>query len=174
MEARRKFRKVINPLHTQVVVAACVEHIRSEKRLYLVSLHLKSGYEEQEKRRRREFKKAMQLVVAEFPEILWSPVVVAGDLNSDFTSIHATLIKDLLPTMNKSPDFPTLSNAAAKPNGMGETLPTYNFWHHSVFDYILVSNDISVEHMYTQEAREKAPNKTQGSDHFPVTAHLTF
>ena len=35
-----------------------------------------------------------------------------------------------------------------------------------------ISDHIQVIHMRTQEASQQAPNESQGSDHFPVTATL--
>lgn len=131
-----RYHGVIFPKHTQIVVAACVESIVSGKRLYLVSLHLKSGYADMEDRRCREFAKALKLVVTRFPQAVDSPLVVAGDLNSDF--MQSQLIQAVLPTL-RPPSFPKLKNAAAEANGIGATTPTYNYWHESVFDYILIS-----------------------------------
>lgn len=81
-----EYNRVINPKHTQVVVAVCLEHKKSGRKVFLVSLHLKSGYDDMEERRCREFRQAMKLVVDKFPEVVDAPLVVAGDLNSDFVS----------------------------------------------------------------------------------------
>ena len=63
-------------------------------------------------------------------------------------------------------------NAAAEPYGIGVKTPTY--WHLSTFDYILVSPQLAVRSMHTKDAKHRAPNASQGSDHFPVTAVLVW
>jgi endonuclease/exonuclease/phosphatase family metal-dependent hydrolase len=77
-------------------------------------------------------------------------------------------VSEVVPRIKK----PRLRNAAGEPNGIGVDKPTYNFWHPSTFDYILISPDLQVLHMHTEEFGKKAPNADQGSDHFPVTAEL--
>jgi len=163
------FQSVIFEQNTQVVVAVHLQHIESKKELYLVSLHLKSGYADMEKRRCEEFEKAMQLVFEKFPESIDAPLVVAGDLNSDYTESFSVLIKKMLPEK-----FPMLRNAAADADGIGVNTPTYYYWHKSVFDYILLSKHLTLHSMQTQSAGDKAPNKTQGSDHFPVSSVLSI
>lgn len=150
---------------TQVVVAVHLQNIESHKHLYLVSLHLKSGYADREQQRCKQFEKAMRMVFERFPDSHNTPLVVAGDLNSDYQADFAVLIRKMLPEK-----FPMLRNAAADANGIGVDRPTYYFWHKSVFDYILISKHMNLEYMETEDAHEKAPNKTQGSDHFPVSA----
>lgn len=161
------FQSVIFEKHTQVVVAVHLQNIESNTSLYLVCLHLKSGYADMENRRCEEFKKAMRLIFERFPNSTDSPLVVAGDLNSDYREEFAVLIKHMLPAK-----FPMLRNAAADEKGIGVNTPTYNFWHESVFDYILISRHIEVQSMHTQSVGDKAPNKKQGSDHFPVSSVL--
>ncbi len=161
------FQSVIFTKNTQVVVAVHLQNIESQKHLYLVSLHLKSGYDDMEERRCKEFRKAMQLVFKRFPESIDAPLVVAGDLNSDYLQDFSILIKTMLPE-----EFPMLRNAAADAKGIGVNTPTYYFWHKSVFDYILLSKHIELQNMQTQNVGKKAPNELQGSDHFPVSSVL--
>lgn len=120
-------------------------------------------------RRCKEFQKAMQIVFERFPESIHAPLVVAGDLNSDYLQDFSTLIKNKLPK-----EFPMLRNAAADEKGIGVNTPTYYFWHKSVFDYILLSKHIELQNMQTQAVGYKAPNKSQGSDHFPVSSVLNI
>lgn len=150
----------------QVVVAARLRHRGSGKQVVFVSLHLKSGYDNTERRRIREFSAAMTKINRKWNDLDTVPVVVAGDLNSDYNRSRSSLVKQFVPSI----DTPSLRNAAADV-GM-QKKPTYYFWHESVFDYILVSSQIRVLHMKTEEVGAQAPNAKQGSDHFPVTATL--
>ena len=150
----------------QVVVAARLRHRGSGQQVLFVSLHLKSGYDDMERRRIREFSAAMAKINRKWNDLGSVPVVVAGDLNSDYNAAYASLVERFVPSV----ETPSLRNAAADV-GM-ETKPTYNFWHESVFDYILISPQLRVLHMKTEDVGAQAPNAKQGSDHFPVTATL--
>ena len=150
----------------QVVVAARLRNRSSGQQLVFVSLHLKSGYDDMERRRIREFSAAMAKINRKWNDLGSVPVVVAGDLNSDYNRPGSSLVRRHLPSIKT----PSLRNAAADV-GM-ETKPTYNFWHESVFDYILISPQLRVLQMKTEDADMQAPNAKQGSDHFPVTATL--
>lgn len=157
----------IRPGYPQVVVAVKLEHTTYKKPLFVVSLHLKSGYDEMEKRRCEEFQCAMRHVYGKWPEAEYGHLVVAGDLNSDYANTdYARLVDFVCVKYN-------LTNAAGHPNGHGEKTPTYYYHHKSVFDYILYRNSLfSLKSMKTEVALHKAPNATQGSDHFPVSATL--
>lgn len=161
-----RYTDVINPDNSQVVVAIILEELHTKKKFILVSLHLKSGYAEQEKRRMQEFRIAMKKVNSRLHNIDTLPCIVGGDFNSDFNSSYAELVKNYIPSNYM------LRNAAAEPKGIGESTPTYNYWHKSVFDYLLISPTINVINMTTQDSKNKSPNLKQGSDHFPVTALL--
>ena len=164
---KKRFSDYINKwAATQVVVAVIVEDIISKKNFILVSLHLKSGYGEHEQLRIQQFSTAMDMVNANLGNIKELPCIVGGDLNSDYNAAYSKLVKYHIPQNFK------LKNAAAEPNGMGVSRVTYNHWHKSVFDYLLISSTIQVRNMKTETANKKAPNATQGSDHFPVTAEL--
>jgi len=160
------FSDFIRDNRTQVVVAARLRHRGSGQQVVFVSLHLKSGYDPQEERRIIEFSAAMVKVNRKWNDLGSVPVVVAGDLNSDYNAAYASLVKRFVPSV----ETPSLRNAAADV-GM-QNKPTYNFWHDSVFDYILISPQLRVLHMKTEEVGARAPNAKQGSDHFPLTATL--
>lgn len=160
------FSDFIRDGYTQVVVAARLRHRGSGQQIVFVSLHLKSGYDDKERRRIREFSAAMVNVNTKWNDLDSMPVVVAGDLNSDFNRPGSSLVKHFVPSI----ETPSLRNAAADV-GM-ETKPTYYYWHKSVFDYILISPQLQVLDMKTDEVGAPAPNEKQGSDHFPVTATL--
>lgn len=160
------FSDFIQDYRTQVVVAARLRHRGSGQQVVFVSLHLKSGYDNQEERRIIEFSAAMVKVNRKWNDLGSVPVVVAGDLNSDYNAAYASLVKRFVPSVQT----PSLRNAAADV-GM-QNKPTYYYWHESVFDYILISPQIRVLNMNTEEVGAKAPNNKQGSDHFPLTATL--
>ena len=100
-------------------------------------------------------------------------MVVAGDLNSDYKASHASLVADVVPEFG-------LRNAATEAgglpgSGMNEYTPTYNFHHASVFDYVLLSEQLYVRSMTTEPiGSHRSPNDTHGSDHFPVTCSVSF
>lgn len=152
--------------NSQVVVAARLRHRSSGQQLVFVSLHLKSGYDNMERRRIREFSAAITKINRKWNDLDRLPVVVAGDLNSDYNRPGSSLVRRHVPTIKT----PSLRNAAADV-GM-QNKPTYYYWHESVFDYILISPQLRVLHMKTEEVGAQAPNAKQGSDHFPVTATL--
>mgnify|MGYP003695010377 FL=1 len=164
-----RFSAILRPTRgTQVVVAVRLQHRVSKQHIVFVSLHLKSGYGDMEARRIEEFCEAIKKVNKKWKDLNGIPVVVGGDLNSDYTDSYARLVSEVVPRIMK----PRLRNAAGEPNGIGVNTPTYNFWHLSTFDYILISPDLQVLHMHTEEFGKKAPNADQGSDHFHVTAEL--
>ena len=150
----------------QVVVAARLKHLSSSQEIVFVSLHLKSGYGDTEKRRINEFSAAIEKINIKWNDLDRVPVVVAGDLNSDYNADYSRLVEYFVPRINK----PLLRNAAA--DVKLQEKPTYYFWHESTFDYILISPQLQVLNMKTEEVGDRAPNKDQGSDHFPVTAIL--
>jgi len=167
-ELIKAFSDFITDDHPQVVVAARLMH-RSGQEVVFVSLHLKSGYDNMEQRRIDEFTAAMNKVKTEWNDLYVNglyrvPVVVAGDLNSDYNRHLSNLVKIYVP------ETQSLRNAAADV-GM-ESIPTYNYHHQSTFDYILISQQLQVLQMKTEKPGALAPNKYQGSDHFPVTAKL--
>ena len=164
-----RFSTILRPTRgTQVVVAVRLQHRVSKQDIVFVSLHLKSGYDDMEARRIEEFCEAITKVNKKWKDLNGIPVVVGGDLNSDYNVPYARLVSEVVPRIKK----PRLRNAAGEPKGIGVDKPTYNFWHPSTFDYILISPDLQVLHMHTEEFGKKAPNADQGSDHFPVTAEL--
>jgi endonuclease/exonuclease/phosphatase family metal-dependent hydrolase len=156
----------IRPGYNQVVLAVKLQHIQTKKDVFVVSLHLKSGYKDTERRRCVEFETAMQHVYEKWPDARFAHLVVAGDLNSDYSAKYAELVRSMCPSHK-------LLNAAGQINGIGVNTPTYNFWQQSAFDYILFRENLfNLTHMYTEAAGDKAPNALQGSDHFPVSATL--
>lgn len=165
----KAFSDFIRDDYPQVVVAARLRD-SSGQEVVFVSLHLKSGYQDKEERRITEFATAMNKVKTEWDDLYRDdlyrvPMVVAGDLNSDYNQPSSNLVRSYVPTTQ------SLRNAAAD-KGI-ESKPTYYYWHKSTFDYILISQQLQVLEMTTEEAGEKAPNDKQGSDHFPVTATLS-
>jgi len=165
-----EFSAVIRSEYPQVVVAARFMHRATHQQVVFVSLHLTSGYDDAEHRRVLEFRAAMRWVNNKWNDLHEVAVVVAGDLNSDYRNKYAVLVKTFVPKLKT----PKLRNAAAEQNGIGVKTPTYNYWHLSTFDYILVSPQLAVRSMHTEDAKHRAPNASQGSDHFPVTAVLEF
>lgn len=178
-----KYTSLIFAKQSQVVVAAKLQHIPSGQVVVFVALHLKSGYRDTEQHRVRQFKTALGHVKKEWPDASRLHMVVAGDLNSDYLNEeYSCLVKTIVPKIKN----PALRNAASETasetaNEATYTLlttetPTYFHWHKSVFDYILISPGINVLSIHTQKLNKKAraPNKLQGSDHFPVTAELSF
>ena len=165
-----EFSAVIFSEFPQVVVALRLFHRATRKQVVFVSLHLKSGYDDAEQRRVLEFQKAMERVNNKWNDLDTVPVVVAGDLNSDYRNKYAVLVKSIVPKLKT----PKLRNAAAEQHGIGVRTPTYYYHHLSTFDYILVSPQLALRSMHTEEAKHPAPNASQGSDHFPVTAVLEF
>ena len=164
-----RFSATLRPTRgTQVVVAVRLQHRISKQHVVFVSLHLKSGYGNMEARRIEEFCEAIRKVNEKWTDLNGVPVVVGGDLNSDYSDSYARLVSKVVPRIKK----PRLRNAAGEPKGIGVNTPTYNFWHRSAFDYILISPELQVLDMHTEKVGLPAPNADQGSDHFPVTAEL--
>ena len=179
-EAVDTFVDVVHKSRAQVVVATRLRHRPSGRVVRFVSLHLKSGYGDKEPLRRRQMKAALAKVRTAFgPLGDGEALVVAGDLNSDYRASYARLVREDAPKHGLR-NAASLAKASTKPPSsalvsMRANTPTYNHHHRSAFDYVLVSPWISVRRMYTEATQSaRAPNASQGSDHFPVTAELVL
>ena len=158
----------------QVLLCAILRSNESGKELAVMSLHLKSGYADYERIRKDQFKAAMNV----FKKSKWGglPLVVGGDLNSDYRdkTIHDHKGGALVDQMTKKYDL--VDTCLGDCSRKGRPV-TYNQWHPSVFDYILVTRkDFSILSYEVPSAGTDrgAPNKYQGSDHFPVTVELSL
>jgi endonuclease/exonuclease/phosphatase family metal-dependent hydrolase/nicotinic acid mononucleotide adenylyltransferase len=165
-----RFQAPINKNETQVVAAARLRTRATGQEVIFVSLHLISSNEVRDNMRAKQLQTAMTKISNKWVDICDTPVVAAGDLNSDYLKGYSTLVSQFVPSLVT----PQLRNAAISCSGnMTEKTPTYYFWHKSVFDYVLVSPQVEVVSMNTEMVQNSiAPNATQGSDHFPVTAVL--
>jgi endonuclease/exonuclease/phosphatase family metal-dependent hydrolase len=180
---------------SQVVVAARFQHISSGKEMVVVSLHLKSGYKDDEPTRREQFIAAMDKVTEKWNDMTHLSVIVAGDLNSDITQSFGKLVQSLVgeekvrlcegfgfrnaadTTNREEKNENDEKEAKAGRVVMTARTPTYivNYDYQSVFDYIFVGKHVPrILSMSTQRIipDQLAPNASQGSDHFPVTATL--
>lgn len=165
---RDTFSTTIDQRYSQVVVAVQLYHLSTHITMTVVGLHLKSGYAEAEQIRQRQFNHALQKVKRQWPDSIHTPMIVAGDLNSDYTAGYSSLVQHGIQGLEYK-----LRNAAGD-HGTLVTSPTYNHWHRSTFDYILLSPTLLSTTMFVEENHGRSPNARNGADHFAVTSELTF
>jgi endonuclease/exonuclease/phosphatase family metal-dependent hydrolase len=153
--------KVLTPGNPQLAVSVDFKFKNGGPSLRVVTLHLKSGYGEQEQRRIREFTSASSLFGPPGDNL-----VVTGDFNSDYLAQYARLVDNV--AMAKY----GLGNAAVQAGA--ETTPTYTFYHQSVFDYILFRGNVTVSNYSVPKVgvHEQTPNARHGSDHLPVSVEV--
>lgn len=152
--------------YSQVCVAAVLRHRHTAKDVCFVSLHLKSGYDKEEPIRILQFRAAMALVergLREHGHPSDIPLVVAGDLNSDLAAGYAKLVTHVA---TAEPYLLVDTGRLA-----GDRMPTYNHWHPSIFDYILVRGLDTIGY-HVPPVRGIIPNAIHGSDHLPVMAEI--
>jgi len=164
---KEKLVKKIKHGDTQVLVVGIFEQKKSNKLFAVAGLHLKSGYGNFEHKRQAQMINALFDIKDFIKKYNNIPVILAGDLNSD---------------TYKNDKYPNLSlNAPLKPHFDYKRIPliknqiTYHYHHKSIFDYIFVKGEIGFTTSktgVTATTSTIAPNASQGSDHFPLSAEL--
>jgi hypothetical protein len=157
------YSKQILKGNNQVVLLGIFKEITTNKLFAIIGLHLKSGYEPEEKRRQEEINVSLQDCLKFLKEYGDIPIILSGDLNSDSLGGYKRL------TLSKVKTFgfnliPLINNEI-----------TYNHHQTSIFDYIFIKGDIKYSNSSTGvslEGSTPSPNETQGSDHFPLFAEL--
>lgn len=92
------------------------------------------------------------------------PVMVMGDLNSD-AYLHATMTaQGQRHVLDVFADFRSVLPLA----------PTYHHHHQAAFDYILLRGRVNAWSTHVPTTTTVCPNRTQGSDHLPVYAHVVL
>ena len=157
------YSKQILKGNNQVVLLGIFKEITTNKLFAIIGLHLKSGYEPEEKRRQEEINVSLQDCLKFLKEYGDIPIILSGDLNSDFLGGYKSL------TLSKVKTFgfnliPLIENEI-----------TYNHHQRSIFDYIFIKGDIKYSNSSTGvslEGSTPSRNETQDSDHFPLFAEL--
>jgi hypothetical protein len=162
-EAIDQFVSGLIPGTTQVVLRVTLKDKQTNKIFIVIGLHLKSGYEPEEKRRAREMEIALSKSLDGIPEDI--PVIVSGDFNCDLRGGYELTSLKVLEKYG-------FQQVSLLPDEI-----TYNHWHPSIFDYIYVRGNVRYTNSYTGvkiQDSTPSPNETQGSDHFPLRAKLNL
>lgn len=148
---------------TQIALAAVMKHTGSGKRFCVSSVHLKSGYADFENLRNTQLHSQLTKIARwrRANNLNLLPTIIAGDFNSDGTREWSTV--------QESMDKLGWSELETK-----ETC-TYNHWHPSKFDYVFSAGSVELTNgKVACGDGSVAPNKSQGSDHFPVCFDVTL
>jgi endonuclease/exonuclease/phosphatase family metal-dependent hydrolase len=150
----------------QMVLSAVLTEIQSGKEVCVTALHLKAGYEDQERRRLHEIQKAMHFTREWLLQSNTDPdkclSVVAGDLNSDRLA-YPSLLREWMIDSGYADVFSGYKD---------DRFWTYNYWHRSIFDYIFIRGAMQVSNCHIPVSEERSPNAQQGSDHVPIRCDL--